>query len=135
MTVVLRCTGTELGVRLDEWNAVLELEPGIYAYIHSMCSACARRVHGVCTACARHVRGASHGASLTFEPGGAAEGVLSEGDVLVSIDGVSCAGAILAQARHGACISTWRLHSNRMVAEWRRALHRGAMPMQDLVGR
>ena len=125
MTVVLRCTGTELGVRLDEWNAVLELEPGIYT----------QHVHGMCTAYTRHVRGASHGASLTFEPGGAAEGVLSEGDVLVSIDGVSCAGAILAQARHGACISTWRLHSNRMVAEWRRALHRGAMPMQDLVGR
>ena len=102
--------------------------------------ACAQRVHGMCTTRARHVLGmcAVHHtvhhntAPLMFEPGGAAEGVLSEGDVLVSIDGVSCAEAILTQARHGACISARQLHG---IAGWRRELHWGAMPTQDLVGR
>ena len=77
---------------------------------------------GICTACAWacawHVRGMCvapifmeyatlhHNAPLTFEPGGAAEGMLSEGDVLVSIDGASCSGVIL-QALHAHM--TWHI--------------------------
>ena len=111
-TAVLRCTGAGLGVRLDEWNAVLELEPGIrswHVHVHGVCTACSRHVHGKCSACARCITRCMHhnNAPLMFEPGGAAEGVLSEGDVLVSIDGVSCAEAILTQARHRACVSAW----------------------------
>lgn len=75
------------------------------ACVHSMCTTRARRVLGMC---AVHHTVHHNNAPLFFEPGGAAEGVLSEGDVLVSIDGVSCAEATLAQARHRACI----LHGN-----------------------